>query len=124
MLREHTERKRHPQSETYYDIWDDWELIESSFLSQYGIRLRTEDIMSWEEFCSLLCGIMPETPLGRIVSIRSEKDPKIIKNFTKEQKRIRNEWILRRNRKMLENPKQYNDYWSKFQKWAKDTFSK
>ena len=118
------EGKRHPQSETYYDIWDDWELIESSYLSQYGIRLRTENDMSWEEFCSLLCGIMPETPLGRIVSIRSEKDPKIIKNFTKEQKRIRNEWILRRNRKMLENPKQYNDYWSKFQKWAKDTFSK
>ncbi len=121
---EHTERKTHPQSETYYDLWDDWELIESSFLSQYGIRLRTEDDMSWSEFCSLLSGIMPETPLGRVVSIRSEKDSKVIKNFSKEQKRIRNEWIIRRNKKMLENPEMYNDYWGKFQKWAKDTFSK
>ena len=42
----------------------------------------------------MLSGIMPETPLGRVVSIRAEKDPKIIKNFTKEQKKIRNDWII------------------------------
>ena len=57
--------------------------------------------MSWSEFCSLLSGIMPETPLGRVVSIRAEKDPKIIKNFTKEQKKIRNDWIIRRNKKLM-----------------------
>lgn len=124
MLWEHTARSRHPQHETYYDIWDDWELIEASFLSQYGIRLRTEDDMSWSEFCSLLSGIMPETPLGRIVGIRAEKDPKIIKEFTKEQKKIRNDWILRRNRKLMEDPANYNKYWSDFQNWAKTAFSK
>ena len=48
---------------------------------------------------------MPETPLGRVVSIRAEKDPKIIKNFTKEQKKIRNDWIIRRNKKLMKNPK-------------------
>lgn len=93
--------ERHPQhnGESYYDIFDDWELIESSFLKQYGIRLRSEDDMSWNEFCSLLSGIMPDTPLGQIVSYRSEKDPKRIKEFTKEQKRIRNDWLKRRNLK-------------------------
>lgn len=92
--------ERHPQNsgESFYDLFDDWELIESSFLKQYGIRLRSEDDMSWNEFCSLLSGIMPDTPLGQIVSIRAEKDPKRIKEFTKEQKRIRNDWLKRRNK--------------------------
>lgn len=52
-----------------------------------------EDEMTWDEFTTLLAGIGPETPLGAIVSIRSEKDPERIKTFTPEQKRIRNEWI-------------------------------
>lgn len=88
--------KLHPSSEAYYDLIEDYDLIESSFLKQYGIRLRTEEDMSWQEFCSLLSGIMPDTPLGQIVSIRAEKDLKIIKNFTKEQKRIRSEWLSRK----------------------------
>lgn len=64
---------------------------------QYGIRLRQEDDMSWSEFCSLLTGIMPKTPLGQIVSIRSEEDKDILKNFTKEQHRIRDEWRNKNN---------------------------
>lgn len=35
---------------------------------------------------------MPKTPLGQIVSIRAEEDKDILKNFTKEQNDIRNEW--------------------------------
>jgi len=52
--------------------------------------------VSWDEFKSLLSGIDPETPLGRIVSIRSETDRNVIKHFNKDQKRIHNAW---RNRK-------------------------
>lgn len=40
---------------------------------------------------------MPETPLGQIVSIRSEEDKEMLKHFTKEQHRIRNEWRNRHN---------------------------
>lgn len=80
--------------------------------------------MSYQEFCSLLSGVMPDTPLGRVVSIRAEKDPKVIKNFTKDQKRIRNEYIIKRNRKILKDQKAYSDYWGKFQSWAKIAFSK
>ena len=93
-------KKPLPQNETYYDLFDDWNLIEASFLKQYGIRLRTEDDMSYAEFCSLLSGIMPDTPLGQVVSIRAEKDMKVINNFTKEQKRIRNDWLLKRNQRL------------------------
>ena len=42
--------------------------------------------------CTLLTGIMPKTPLGQIVSIRSEEDKDMLKNFTKEQHKIRNDW--------------------------------
>ena len=43
-------------------------------------------------FKALLAGLAPETPLGRIVAIRSEDDKNVIKHFTKDQKRIRDEW--------------------------------
>ncbi|MDE6210075.1 MAG: bacteriophage Gp15 family protein [Lachnospiraceae bacterium] len=114
----------YPQNreEAWYDIEKDWELIEASFLKQYGIRLRSEDNMSWSEFCSLLSGIMPDTPLGRVVAIRSEKDLKVIKNFTKEQKQIRNEYLRYRNQKLKENPKAYYEYWKGVQGWAKNNF--
>lgn len=53
--------------------------------------------MSWNEFCTLLKGIMPKTPLGQIVSIRSEEDKEMLKHFSKDQHRIRNEWRNRNN---------------------------
>lgn len=59
--------------------------------------------MSWSEFSTLLAGIMPETPLGQVVSIRSENDKDILKNFTKEQHRIRNEWRSRMARTATTN---------------------
>ncbi|WP_256976017.1 bacteriophage Gp15 family protein [Paenibacillus sp. MY03] len=63
--------------------------------AQYGIRLRAEPDMTWDEFTTLLSGILPETPLGYIVGIRSENDREKLKNFTPEQKRIRNAWRTR-----------------------------
>lgn len=51
--------------------------------------------MTWDEFSSLLCGLSAGSPLGRIVRIRSETDKETIKRFTKEQKKIRNDWLRR-----------------------------
>lgn len=68
-------------------------MIRASFQSQYGIRFTTDlPGMKWQEFADLLAGLSPETPLGRMVSIRSERNPDVIKNFTPDQKRIRAEW--------------------------------
>ncbi len=58
--------------------------------------------MKWDEFRDLLVGLNPETPLGRIVAIRAEDDREILKRFTKEQRRIRNEWRNRRVKKVSE----------------------
>lgn len=69
----------------------------SSVLTQYGIRLYSNDFksMKWVEFQALLSGLGPDTPLGRIIQIRSEDDPEILKYFSKDQKRIRSEWLQR-----------------------------
>lgn len=56
--------------------------------------------MRWDEFTDLLSGIDPKTPLGRIVAIRLEDDKEVLKYFTKEQHRIRNEWRNRSAKKV------------------------
>ena len=75
---------------------EDFDLIIASFQSQYGIRLsRDLDGMKWDEFRAFLEGIAPETPLGRIVAIRSETDDDVLKHFSSDQRRIRSEWQSR-----------------------------
>ena len=92
MKRRKPDFRNQSHNEYWYDLIEDYSLIESSFATQYGIRLRYTE-MTWSEFCSLLSGIMPETPLGQIVAIRSENDRDRLKHFTPEQRRIRYEWI-------------------------------
>ena len=70
---------------------DDYDLIEASFLSQYGIRLKVTEL-DFNEFLNLTSCLMPDTPLGQIVAIRSETDGKVISNFTDSQKKIYNDW--------------------------------
>lgn len=89
-------------SDPYYDLFEDWDLIVSSFLSQYGLRIRTKEFesVSWDEFRSLLAGISPDTALGRVVAIRSETDEDIIKHFSADQKRIYDAWKDRKTENM------------------------
>ena len=51
--------------------------------------------MQWGEFTTLLAGLNGETPLGHIVSIRSETDRERLKHFTPEERRIRNDWQIK-----------------------------
>lgn len=82
-------------------MFDDWPLIESSFAQQYGIRLEREYDMSWTEFGNLLNGLLPESPLGHIVSIRAESDPERLKGFNRDQKKIRNEWRSKVDKELI-----------------------
>lgn len=59
--------------DAYYDLFEDYGLIEASFAQQYGIRLRIENEMEWDEFITLLAGLNGETPLGNVIRIRGEK---------------------------------------------------
>lgn len=83
--------KSHSNDDVWYDLIEDYPLIEASFLEQYGIRLGEVD-MNWREFADLLACLNSDTALGRVVSIRSENDVKTLNGFTKGQKEIRNEW--------------------------------
>lgn len=68
-------------------------MIVSSFAQQYGIRLHNErDTISYLEYRQLLIGLNTDTPLGYVVNIRSEKDPKKIREMTKQEKKIRSDW--------------------------------
>ena len=92
--------KNQSNSEAWYDIEEDWELIASSLKTQYGYSIRKEiETMSWAELSSDISGLMGDTPLGNIVQIRSEDDRERLKNFTQDQKNIR--WKYRM--KMAQN---------------------
>lgn len=84
---------------------DDYDLIEASFLSQYGIRLKTTEL-EYDEFLNFTACLMPDTPLGQIVAIRSETDAEIISNFTDTQRQIRDEWA---RREMSNNEQKYTE---------------
>lgn len=79
-------------------------MVEASIASQYGIRLRQASDMPWSEFTNLVTGLLPETPLGAVIKIRSEDDPDMIKRFTKDQLEIRNKWRDRQALQQLDNP--------------------
>ena len=93
------------KDEVWYDLYEDYPLIEASFLEQYGIRLNEVD-MSWREFADLLSCISADTALGRVVSIRSENDTDVLKHFTKGQKEMRAEW--RENHRKELSQKEYD----------------
>lgn len=84
--------KHSSNEDVWYDLYEDYPLIEASFLEQYGLRLSEVD-MSWREFSDLLSCLSADTALGRIVAIRSETDAEVLKKFTKGQKKIREEWL-------------------------------
>lgn len=73
-------------------MFDDWPLIEASFASQYGIRIEREQDMSYQEFINLINGLLSESPLGKVVSIRAESDRDRLKTFTSLEHQVRNEW--------------------------------
>ena len=97
-----TEKKK--SSEPYYDLFEDWDLIVSSFLSQYGLRLSTKDFktVDWAEFSALLSGLSADTALGKVVAIRSETDQETIKRFSSYQKKIYDDWRTKQSERMTE----------------------
>lgn len=49
-----------------------------------------------------------ETPLGKIIQIRSCDDKEMLKNFTDEQHKIRDDWRNRFNKKSRQEIDLYN----------------
>lgn len=107
----------------WYDFYDDWDLIESSITQQYGIRLRNEiNTISWSEVRMLISGLLPETPLGKVIQIRSESNKEMLKNFTPEMHKIRNDWRSRMAKDKLKDEDALNRTFENMEKMLKILF--
>lgn len=112
-------------TEDWYDMFEDWPLIEASFAMQYGIRIRQEQEMSWDEFCTLLSGLNSKTPLGQMIDIRSENNPETLKAFTAEQRKTRSDYRSKSARNLIQNsPETARAKIDEFQSAMKAAFSK
>ena len=113
-----TEKKK--SNEPYYDLFEDWDLIVSSFLSQYGLRLSTKEFktVDWAEFSALLSGLSADTALGKVVAIRSETDQETIKRFSSYQRKIYDDWRTKQSERMTEE-----EYEAEMRQLEKSLFS-
>lgn len=59
--------------------------------------------MPWSEFATLLSALNAETPLGRVVSIRTENDRDVIRSWPPEVRQIRTDWHLKRTMRLKQN---------------------
>ena len=113
-------RKKGPN---WYDFYDDWDLIESSIAQQYGIRLRNEiNTISWSEVRMLISGLLPETPLGKVIQIRSENNKDVLKTFTPEMHKMRNDWRNRIAKDKLKDEDALNRTFDNMEKMLKILF--
>ena len=67
-------------------------LIEQSIAKQYGVLPSAQLELPYWEWARLVSGLMDDTPLGRVVAVRSESDPERIKQFSPWQRQIRTDW--------------------------------
>lgn len=67
-------------------------LIEQSIATQYGILPSDQMELPYPEWSKLVSGLMDNTPLGRVVSVRGERDQKIVSQMSPWQRNIRAEW--------------------------------
>lgn len=77
------------------------------------------ETISCVEFRQLLTNIKEDTPLGKIVQIRSEKNPEILKKMSNNEREIRTKWFEFRSknakRELIEvNKENIDEVLSKF----------
>lgn len=84
--------KQNNPDEYIYDIIFDKELIEQSLAKQYHVLPSEQGNLSYSDWAKLVSGLMDDTPLGRVVAIRTETNKDIIKGFNVAQNEIRRNW--------------------------------
>lgn len=81
-------------------------LIEQSIAKQYGILPSAQGELTWAEWAKLVSGLMDDTPLGRVVAVRSETDREVIRRMNPWQRRIRAEWAARQAEELARQPRE------------------
>lgn len=67
-------------------------LIQQSIAKQYGVLPSEQENLKYSDWAKMVGGLMDDTPLGHVVGVRSETNKEIIKNYTNEQRAIRDDW--------------------------------
>jgi len=86
------QKKQQSSSDALYDLEFDAVLIEQSIAKQYGILPSQQGELTYSDWSKLVGGLMRDTPLGQVVSIRGETDRNTIQKMNAWQKQIRSEW--------------------------------
>ena len=84
--------KQNNTQDAAYDQDYDKVLIEQSIATQYGILPGQQGDLPYSEWSKLVSGLMDDTPLGRVVAVRTETDRKVISQFSTWQRQIRADW--------------------------------
>lgn len=79
-------------------------LIEQSIAKQYGVLPSEQENLKYSDWAKMVNGLMDDTPLGRIVGLRTETDPDILKKFTPEQRAVRQDWARFKLSRTLQRP--------------------
>lgn len=93
-------------SNQWYDADHDRVLIEQSIAKQYGVLPSEQENLKYSDWAKMVSGLMDDTPLGRVVGVRSESDQAIIRQFTPDQRTIRQDWERVRAKRILQLPEQ------------------
>lgn len=67
-------------------------LIQQSIAKQYGVLPSDQGELHYSDWAALVSGLMEDTPLGRVVQVRMEKDPAVLRRMTPQQKQLRAAW--------------------------------
>lgn len=83
---------------------------------QYHILPSEQEDLHYSDWYQLIAGLMEDTPLGRIVLIRKEKDKKTIEGYGSYEKEVRRRWQRFRLEHPLESAPSAEDISSHFEK--------
>lgn len=83
---------RQAACETWYDPDYDRVLIEQSIVKQYGILPSAQGDLQYSDWAKMVGGLMEDTPLGKVVAIRSERDTTVKRQWLPAAKKIYSDW--------------------------------
>ena len=63
-----------------------------SVAAQYGVLPAAQGELPWAEWAVLVAGLTDETPLGRLVALRTQRDPAEVRRMTPWQRKARACW--------------------------------
>lgn len=85
--------RKQPPADALYDLALDAAVIAQSVAAQYGVLPGAQAELPWAEWCLLVSGLLPDTPLGLTVAARAEHDPAALARQTPWQRSERRRWM-------------------------------